>query len=235
MERGESIFISGASRGIGLLLAEAYIRAGFTVIGCSRGDSPLSHAMYHHYKCNISDEESVKSMCSDLRKNNLVPKVLVNNAGIELTGLLATTKVQNAYAVVETNLLGTLCISKEMIKLMQRKGHGRLINFSSVVVPLGSEGRTAYSASKAGVEAMSYSLANECRAFDITINTIGISYVESSGMIEALSEKALAKLKDRLLKPELLKITEIVKTIDFFSSPEAKNITGQTIYFGGVR
>ncbi len=231
----ECIFISGTSRGLGLQLAKEYVNLGCTVIGCSRGESAFNHDMYHHYKCDITDEENVKAIFSDIRTRKLNPKILINNASIDLMSIFAVTKIDDANRVLKTNLLGSLLISREMIKLMQRNGFGRIINFSSICVSLGSVGSAIYSASKAGVEAMAYSLANECKSFDITVNTLGISYVENTGMYDAKSEKVIASLKGQLFKPDFLKVIEIVKAIDFLGAPEAKNITGQTIYFGGVR
>ena len=229
------IFITGTSRGLGLQLAKEYIDLGYTVIGCSRGDSAFSHERYQHYQCDITDEENVKAVFADIRIKKLNPEILVNNASIDLMSIFAATKIDDANRVLKTNVLGTLLISKEMIKIMQRNGFGRVINFSSVCVSLGSVGSSIYSCSKAGVEAMAYSLANECKSFDITVNTLGISYVEDTGMYDAKSEKVLASLQSQLLKPDFLRVGEIVKAIDFLGAPEAKNITGQTIYFGGLR
>lgn len=235
MSLRECIFISGTSRGLGLELVKEYVNKGCTVIGCSRGESTFNHQMYHHYKCDITDEEDVKAIFHDIRTRKLNPKILVNNAGIELSSILATTQINEANKVLKTNLLGSLLISKEMIKLMQRNGFGRIINFSSICVSLGNVGSSIYSASKAGVEAMAYSLANECKSFDITVNTLGLSYVKNTGMSDSQSGKVIASLQSHLFKPEFLRVSEIVKAIDFFGAPEAKNITGQTIYFGGVR
>jgi len=82
---------------------------------------------------------------------------------------------------------------------------------------------------------MGRSLANECRAHDITVNSIGLSLVADTGMVESLSETALAAKQAHLLKPKLLETAEIVAAINFFASVEARNITGQLLYFGGTR
>ena len=117
---------------------------------------------------------------------------------------------------------------------MQRQRYGRIVNFSSINVPLGSVGSALYNASKAGVEAMARALTRECGNVDITINTLGLSLVANSGMLDSLSPKALAAKQEALLKPKVLEVEEIMHAINFFASPLARNISCQTVYFGGV-
>lgn len=235
MDTDRCIFISGSSRGLGLQLAKEYVKLGYLVIGCSRGGSNFEHDKYVHYELDIVRDEDVKAVFSDIRKNKFNPQILVNNAGIEISSLLATTKIDDAQAVINTNLMGAFLISREMIKIMQRNGFGRIVNLSSICVSLGTVGASIYNASKAGVEAMGYSLANECKSFDITLNTLGLSYVENTGMSDSQSNAIISSSQQLLLKPSFLKVEEVMRAIDFFAAPESRNITGQVIYFGGVR
>ena len=235
MHTSKCIFISGSSRGLGLQLAEEYVKLGYLVIGCSRGNSSFKHDKYVHYEVDIVHDKDVMEVFSDIRKKKFNPQNLINNAGIELSSLLSMTKVDDAQAVINTNLMGTFLVSREMIKIMQRSGFGRIVNLSSICVSLGTVGASIYNASKAGLEAMGYSLANECKSFDITLNTLGLSYVEKTGMSDARSNAVISNSQQQLLKPSFLQVDEVVKAINFFAAPESKNITGQTIYFGGVR
>lgn len=235
MDTDRCIFISGSSRGLGLQLAQEYVKSGYLVIGCSRGGSSFEHENYVHYELDIVCDDDVKAVFADIRKNKFNPQILVNNAGIEVSSLLATTKIDDAQAVINTNLMGAFLISREMIKIMQRNGFGRIVNLSSICVSLGTVGASIYNASKAGVEAMGYSLANECKSFDITLNTLGLSYVENTGMVDAQPNSIISSSQQSLLKPSFLQVEEVIRAIDFFAAPESKNITGQVIYFGGVR
>lgn len=235
MAANKCIFISGTSKGLGRQLLVEYIKLGYTVIGCSRSAATLTHDKYFHYQMDISNDLDVKRTFSDIRSKKLVPNIFVNNAGIEISNIIALTKLKDAESVVNINLLGSFLMLRETHKLMQRNSYGRIINLSSICVPLGTPGAAIYNASKAGIEAFSFTLANESKAFDITVNTIGLSFVEDTGMTNARSDKTVLYAQKRMLKPSFLKITEIVNAINFFGAREAKNITGQTLFFGGVR
>ena len=229
------IMITGTSRGIGAALAQAYLAVGERVVGCSRGISTIAHANYQHYILDVSDELSIVKMFTDMRERKWVPRLLVNNAALTQNSLATFTSASIAKEILEVNLLGTFLICREALKQMQRNRFGRIVNLSSINVPLCSVGSSLYNASKAGLVAMGHSLANECKSYDITVNTIGLSLVEHTGMAESLSEAALAAKQAHLLKPKLLQTDEILSAVNFFASAEARNITGQLLYFGGVR
>lgn len=227
--------ITGTSRGLGAALAQSYLAAGEVVVGCSRGESTLVHENYYHYGMDISDEQSIVAMFSGIREAQLVPRLVVNNAAVGQTSLATFTSAKTARDILDVNLFGTFLICREALKLMQRHRFGRIVNLSSINVPLASQGSALYNGTKAGLDAMGHSLANECKAYDITINSIGLSLVANTGMVESLTDAALSAKQLHLLKPQLLEVSEVVATINFLASAEAKNITGQLLYFGGVR
>ena len=229
------ILITGTSRGLGAAIAQTYLLAGESVVGCSRGSTSIVNPNYRHYSLDVSDELAVAEMFADLRAKGFVPRLLVNNAALDQKSLATLTSARVAKDILEVNLLGTFLICREALKLMQRHRFGRIVNLSSINVPLASVGSSLYNATKAGLDAMGRSLANECRAHDITVNSIGLSLVADTGMVESLSETALAAKQAHLLKPKLLETAEIVAAINFFASVEARNITGQLLYFGGTR
>ena len=103
--------------------------------------------------------------------------LLINNAGKSQNTLGILTPSQVAVDIIESNLLGNFFVTREALKIMQRKNFGRVINFSSINIPLKSVGSAIYNASKAGIDAMSKVLVRECGKYDITINTIGLSLV----------------------------------------------------------
>ena len=229
------IVITGTSRGLGAALAKAYLEAGEQVVGCARGVATIAHINYRHYTVDVSDEVSIAKMFADMREVKLVPRLLVNNAALAQKSLATFTSALMAKEILEVNLLGTFLVCREMIKVMQRHRFGRIVNLSSINVPLASVGSSIYNATKAGLDAMGNSLANECKTYDITVNSIGLSLVANTGMADSLSEAALVAKQVHLLKPKLLETAEVLAAINFFASAEAKNITGQLLYFGGVR
>ena len=99
---------------------------------------------------------------------------------------------------------------------------------------MGSAGNVVYGATKAGVEQLAYSLSREFGRDDITFNTIGISTF-ASPMLDVLTDKAVREARAALVKPEVVQVDELVGAINFFASHAARQITGQSLYFGGVR
>jgi 3-oxoacyl-[acyl-carrier protein] reductase len=235
MSKVTCVMITGTSRGLGLSLAKAYLATGELVLGCSRGAASIEHPNYRHYIADVSDDMSIDKMFADMRDAKFVPRLLVNNAALTQKSLATFTSSQTAKEILDVNLLGAFLICREMLKLMQRHGFGRIVNLSSINVPLASLGSSLYNATKAGLDSMGHSLANECKTYDITVNSIGLSLVADTGMAGSLNEAALAAKQKHLLKPKLLETAEIFAAINFFASKEAKNITGQLLYFGGVR
>ena len=233
MDRG-SVLITGTSRGLGRALAERFLHAGLVVYGCSRQASTIDHQDYRHFTVDVSDEPGVVSMIMQITALKVPVNLLINNAGLTQASLGILTRAESAQNILNTNLLGNFLVSRETLKLMQRQRYGRIVNFSSINVPLGSVGSALYNASKAGVEAMAKVLTRECGKVDITINTLGLSLVANSGMLDSLSPKALAAKQEALLKPKVLEVEEVMHAINFFASPLARNISCQTVYFGGV-
>ena len=229
-----SLLVTGSSRGLGRLLAEAYLSMGKMVFGCSRSVSTVEHENYRHFVLDIADEASIVAMFKEISLLKIRLDLVINNAGVTQSSLGILTGAKTASHIINTNILGTFLVTREALKLMQRQSYGRIVNFSSINVPLGSIGSSLYNASKAAIESMAGTLSRENAKVDITINTIGVSLVDKTGMSDSLSPKVLAEKQRLLIKPDLIKAEEIIHAINFFASPLAKNISTQTIYFGGT-
>ncbi len=234
LNSSDFLLVTGSSRGLGKLLAEAYLGLGKMVLGCSRNFSTIEHENYRHFMLDITDEASVVAMFRDISLLKIRLNLVINNAGTMQSTLGIMTSAKIADEVIRANILGTFLVTREALKLMQRQRYGRIVNFSSINVPLGSVGSSIYSASKAAVEAMAIPLSRETAKYNITINTLGLSVVNETGMSDSLGPKALAEKQRHLIKPDIINIEEIIHSINFFASPLAKNISRQTIYFGGA-
>ncbi len=227
------ILITGASRGIGLMLAEAFLARGDTVFGFSRSAAALDHENYCHYSLDIADEREVGSAMRDIAAKGGID-VLINNAALKKDGLSMLTPVANFEEMTRTNQQGTFIVTKHAAMMMKKKRFGRVINFSSVAVPLTTMGTIVYGATKAAAEQMSKVFAREFASEDITFNTIGISSVEGTDMFSGINEREMTEMEKHLLKPGALSKDELLAAIDFFVLPQASKITGQTLYFGGL-
>jgi 3-oxoacyl-[acyl-carrier protein] reductase len=230
---GSTILIAGSRQGVGRALAEHYAHAGHSVFGISRNASDFAHAGYRHFCADVSKDETLKSAFQQMAQTSPL-QVLIYSAAVYMPAHALLLSGGKAEEMLRTNLLGAFLVSRHALRLMKRGGFGRLIYLSSIAVPLGSAGSAVYGASKAGVEQLAFSMSRDFVGDDITFNAIGISMF-ASPMLDSLTAKALEQAKSALVKPEAVGVDELVAAIDFFSSHEARQITGQTIYFGGVR
>lgn len=233
MRPGCTILISGSRQGVGRALAEHYAKAGHTVFGLSRGESDLVHERYCHIRADVTKEDTLKAAFSQIADAGPL-HVLIYSSAVASPGYALLIRTSQAEDMLRTNLLGAFLVSRHALRLMKRTGFGRLIYFSSIAVPLGSAGSVIYGASKAGLEQLAFSLSHEFARDNITFNTVGISTYTSS-MLDLLSEQALKEARALLVKPDAVQVDELVGAVNFFASDAARQITGQSIYFGGVR
>src|SRR5258706_988837 len=154
--------ITGTRIGIGRHLAEHYLRLGHRVVGCSRTAVDWTREGYKHYRADVADEKAVKAMFSEIRRSYGRLDHLINNAGIASMNHSLLTPTSTVNAILATNVVGTFLLSREAAKLMKRKRYGRIVNFSSVAVPLKLAGEPAYLTSEYAVLAFTHDIA---RAF----------------------------------------------------------------------
>ena len=214
-------------------MAEHYANGGHTVYGLSRGDSDLVHDRYHHLRADVTQDETLKPAFAKIAESGSL-SVLIYSAAVNYPAHSLLARTAHIEEMLRTNVLGAFLVSRHALRLMKRSGFGRVIYFSSIAVPLGSAGTSVYGATKASLEQVAFSLSREFAGDDITFNTIGIS-TYASAMLDGINEKALQEARASLVKPETVQLDELVATINFFASEHARKITGQVLYFGGVR
>lgn len=226
------ILITGTTRGLGRFLAEHYLEQGDTVIGCARGACDLAHAAYVHHRLDVSDETAVTALFSDVRRRCGGLDVLINNAGTASMNAFVLTPISTLRQVMATNVLGPMVLTHGAIRLLRRSAAGRIVNLTSIAVPLRLEGEAAYAASKGAVETLTRILAKEVGAFGITCNAVGPSVVRTR-----LTEGVPAEKLDRLIRGQAVAReatpADVANITDFFLRPESSLVTGQVIYLGG--
>jgi 3-oxoacyl-[acyl-carrier protein] reductase len=225
--------ITGTRKGIGRHLAEHYVRRGHRVIGCSRQPAEWQHELYTHVMADVSDEEQVKELFVRLRRDVGRLDHLLNNAGIASMNHSLLTPYATVRRVMDTNLGGTFLFSREAGKLMQRAKFGRIVNFTTVAVPLKLEGEAAYVASKAAVQALTEVMARELAQLGITVNAIGPVPIQTD-LIRAVPADKIEGLIARQAIKRLGTCEDVANVCDFFLQPSSGFVTGQTIYLGGV-
>lgn len=225
--------VTGSRKGIGRFLAEHYLELGHRVVGCSREESDLRHERYVHHSVSVADEAAMVELFSSLRKREGHVDHLINCAGIASMNHALLTPGSAFRTIYETNVLGTFLASREAGKLMQRRRWGRIVNFSTVAVPLKLEGEAAYASSKAAVVALTEVMARELGPLGITVNAVGPTPVDTD-LIRGVPKDRLDRLLARQAIPRMATLAEVAAVVDFFLSRQNDLVTGQTLYLGGV-
>ena len=229
----KTILITGNRKGIGRYLSEFYLEKGFHVVGCSRSDSDLSHNNYKHFLCDVRVETEVKKTVREIKKQYSGVDILINNAGKASLNHSILTPSETIKDLFETNYLGTFLFSRECSKHMIKKKWGRIINFSSIAVPLDLEGEMAYASSKSAIEKMSRIMSKELSTYNITINTIGPTPIYTD-LIKVVPKDKVEEIINKQTIKRFGSFVDISNVTDFFISEESSFITGQKIYLGGL-
>jgi 3-oxoacyl-[acyl-carrier protein] reductase len=233
MSSGPVTLVTGSRKGIGRHLAEHYLDLGHRVVGCSRGPAGWERSGYTHYEVDVAIEADVKRLFLSIRKEHGELHNLINNAGIASMNHSLLTPGATVEKVMSTNLLGTFLAAREAAKLMQRGRYGRIVNFSTVAVPLSLEGEAAYVASKAAIEALTRVLAREFAEFGVTVNTIGPVPIKTD-LIKGVPRDKIDALIARQAIKRYGELNDVTNVVDFYLRKESGFITGQCLYLGGV-
>ena len=225
--------ITGTRKGIGRHLAEHYLARGHRVVGCSRNAAEFTHDRYRHEIADVADEPAVKDLFLRLRRDFGRLDHLVNNAGIASMNHSLLTPVSTVRRVMDTNFTGAFLFAREAAKIMQKARFGRIVNFTTVAVPMSLEGEAAYVASKAAVEALTRVMARELAEFGVTVNAVGPVPIETD-LIRAVPKAKIDALVARQAILRLGRLEDVANVVDFFLRPESDFITGQVLYLGGV-
>ncbi len=225
--------VTGASRGIGLALARHFVEAGDLVVGCSRSKAGFEHERYRHVALDVADEPAVQALFASMRGEEGCLDVLVNNAGVATMNAIALTTAASARRAIDTNLLGTFLFTRSAIRLLRASPAGRIVNVTSVAVPLRLEGEAIYAAAKAAVETFTRVTAREVAPLGITCNAIGPSPIRTR-LTEAVPEEKMERLLKRQPLARWAEPSDVINLIEFLLRPESRMITGQVVYLGGV-
>ena len=230
------VLVTGASRGIGLEAAKHFSKEGYKVIGSSRGDFNLGELIGDEsaisVQLDLMSKESIKNLFAYLKSEDLLPSVLVNNAGITKDQLFLRMKDEDWDDVIETNLNGLFRVTKAFIKPMVKNKFGRVINISSVSGLMGNSGQVNYSSSKSAMVGFSRSLAKELGSRNITSNVVAPGFIETD-MTTFLNDDEKAEVSKNIPMKRFGTVEDVARCIVFLASDEANYITGQTISVDG--
>jgi len=224
--------VTGTTQGIGLALAEHYLAQGDIVVGCGRGESALDHPRYTHARLDVTDEPAVRRLFRDIRSRLGRLDALINNAGVANMNPIALTPFDVAQRIMGTNFLGTFLFTHAAIRLLRASGSGRIVNVTSIAVPLRLEGEAIYAASKSATETFTRITAREVGQFGITCNAVGPSPIKTR-LTGNVPEDKIEALVARQAVPRWANPADVANVVDFFLKPESEMVTGQVVYLGG--
>lgn len=233
--------VTGASRGIGKAIARGLAEAGYTVVGTATGEAGLNairaelcenFPTARACELQLTNDSSIEALMDELAAADLLPGILVNNAGITRDNLLLRMKDDEWNDVINTNLTAMFKLTKRVVRPMIKARSGRIINIGSVVGSSGNPGQANYAAAKAGMIGFTKSLAREIANRGITVNAVAPGFIDTDmtrDLAEEHKQQMLAQVPvGRLGRPE-----EIAAAVVFLASPAAAYITGETLHVNG--
>ena len=231
--------VTGASRGIGQAIAKRLANEGYLVIGTATSEKGAAAVNDYLQELggagrvlNVQDAEQINQLFDSIEKEFGNVQVLVNNAGITQDGLLMRMDDNAWERVLDVNLTSVFRTSKRAIKGMMKARQGRIINITSVVAAMGNAGQTNYTASKAGIEGFTRSLAREIASRQITVNCVAPGFIDTD-MTSELDEALIQSMLNAVPLARLGKPEDIAAAVNFLASEEAGYITGTVLDVNG--
>jgi len=238
---GKVVLVTGASRGIGRVIAETLAAAGATVVLGARDATRLDDAVREiearggraeAIALNVADKASVEAAMSGLLARHGRLDVLVNNAGITRDNLLLRMKAEEWSEVLATNLTGAFFCTQLALKPMLKQRSGRIVNVTSVVGLTGNAGQANYAASKAGLVGLTKSVAREVASRGITVNAVAPGFIETD-MTAAMTEKAREAVLSAIPLGRVGEARDVAAAVAFLASDDAGYVTGQVLAVDG--
>jgi 3-oxoacyl-[acyl-carrier protein] reductase len=235
---GKCALVTGASGGLGATIARDLHAAGATVALSGTREEALNEIAeklgdrVHVVPCNLSDSDAVDNLIKNAEAAMGQVDILVNNAGLTRDGLAMRMKDEDWDLVLDVNLKAAFKLSRNCLRGMMKRRHGRIIGITSIVGVTGNPGQMNYAASKAGMIGMSKSLAQEVASRGVTVNCIAPGFI-ATAMTDALPDSQKENLLSAVPAGKLGDPGDISAAVIYLASDEASYITGQTLHVNG--
>ncbi len=242
MEENKTVFVTGASRGIGKEVALKFAENGYNIVINYVSSKTNVEELKEEFEskgvkafimqADVTDKDAIETLVKKAIEEFGSIDVLVNNAGITKDNLLMRMSDEEFDKVIEVNLKGTYVVTKAVTKYMMKKRKGSIINLSSVVGVAGNAGQCNYSASKAGIIGFTKSVAKELASRNIRSNAVAPGFIETD-MTAVLSDEVKENIHNQIPLKRMGSAREVANLIYFLGSDESSYITGQVINVDG--
>ncbi|NUT50690.1 MAG: SDR family oxidoreductase [Saccharothrix sp.] len=234
---GRVVVVTGATKGLGRGIAEAFLAEGCRVVCAGRdaegvADLVGDDAVFH--EVDVRDERAVVGLMAAARDRFGRVDVLVANAGISHPGPVATADPRRWADVVDTNLLGTFHCVRAVVPHLEEAGGGRIITMSSALASRVAPGASAYSASKAAVEAFTRVCAVELAGRGITVNCLSPGFIDAGmGARLAADDRVWPHYERKLVQARLGRAEEVARAAVFLAGPDGSYVNGHVLEVNG--
>jgi len=236
--KDKNIIVTGASGGIGNSIVEKLSQNGANILATGTRMEKLEELKEKFsnikiLKFDISQHDKIEEFIENATKElGGSLDCIVNNAGITKDNLTIRMSLEEWSKVININLTSTFLMCKYSIKKMLKNKSGKIINITSVVGHTGNVGQANYTASKAGIVAMSKSLAIEYAKKNINVNCISPGFI-STAMTDQIDEKFKETIIAKIPSNRLGKPKDIANAVNFLSSDQSDYINGETLHVNG--
>ena len=229
----KTVLLTGATRGLGLSIAEELTKEGYFVVACGRKATPeldkvLGEKNGKFYPFDLGNTKGIHELVKKITDENGPLYALVNNAALGHDGVLATQHESQIDELIRVNLQAPILLAKYASRSMLLGGQGRIVQISSIIASTGFNGLAVYGATKAGLIGFTKSLARELGPAKITVNAVAPGYMETE-MTKTLKDDKLEKVKRRSPMNKLADVRDVARAVIYLLSDDAKMITGTTI------
>ena len=225
-----NILVTGASKGIGRVIAQELKSAKHKVFVSARNEQALKELKPAGYLlCDLANEYELSKLGDFIAENKI--DVLINNAGEYIYSEIEKTKVNKLNHIIAVNLKAPIYLTSRAVPYMKEKGYGRIINIGSISGVMGEANASLYSATKSGLIGFSKATALELAQFGITVNTINPGWVETELGKDSIEQSEFTKeeIIDCIPQKRFVEPKEIAVMIKYLISDDAKGVTGQSI------
>ena len=235
---GKNVLVTGSTRGIGRAIAETLAKAGARVAVVGRDLQKAQEAATAvgngalGFACDVTDTAAIAKLVADVEAAFGSIDVLVNNAGITRDNLVMRLKDEDWDAVINANLRGAFAAIRAVSRGMMKRRSGRIINISSIIGIIGNKGQANYAASKAGLLALTKSVAKELGSRNILVNAVAPGFIETE-MTAAMTPEAREGLGKQIALERLGKPQDVAAAVAFLASDLSSYITGQVLVVDG--
>jgi 3-oxoacyl-[acyl-carrier protein] reductase len=235
---GKNALVTGSTRGIGRAIADALSESGarIAVVGRDLGRAEEAASAVGNnakgFAADVGDTAAVTKLVADVEQAFGSIDILVNNAGITRDNLVMRLKDDDWDVVQNANLRGAFAAIRAASRGMMKKRTGRIINIASIVGLIGNKGQANYAASKAGLIALTKSVAKELGSRNILVNAVAPGFIETE-MTAAMTPEARAALGQQIALERLGSVQDVAAMVAFLASDLASYITGQVFVVDG--